>query len=183
LKKVSQVHFRIAITGPESTGKSTLARALATHYDTTWVPEYAREYIVNLERPYLKEDLLEIAKGQIASEKKLQKNANQYLFCDTDLTVIKIWSEYKYQSVDAFIVEQIQQVNYDLYLLMDVDLPWKYDTMREHPHKRSFFFQWFKQELERQGADYATVRGNEQDRLQNAISLIDARFNRSSPSM
>ena len=82
---------KIAITGPESTGKSTLARQLAEHYKTVWVPEYARTYINQLNRPYERYDLMEMAKGQISQEEKLLLESNNFLFCDTELSVIKIW--------------------------------------------------------------------------------------------
>ena len=110
---------KIAITGPESTGKSTLARKLADHYKTVWVPEYARTYIDKLKRPYEQHDLAEIAKGQIFYEKDLIQKASEYLFCDTELTVIKIWSEYKYGNIEPFLISEHNKSSYDLYLLLD----------------------------------------------------------------
>ncbi|MCD4735883.1 MAG: ATP-binding protein, partial [Bacteroidales bacterium] len=88
--------YRIAITGPESTGKSRLSAQLAEHFNTVWAPEYAREYLQKIQRPYTQEDLLEIAKGQKRMHEKMMKFARNILFCDTEMLVIKIWSEFKY---------------------------------------------------------------------------------------
>ena len=168
--------YRIAITGPESTGKSTLAEQLAAHYQTVWVPEYAREYLNRLGRPYEKSDLIEIAKGQIAHEKKAVSRAQRFLFCDTDLTVIKIWYEYKYSTHDPFLAMKYAEISYDLWLLCDIDLPWQYDPQREHPEKRRFFFDWFERELKARNARYAVISGVREERLQNAVKVIDSTF-------
>lgn len=165
--------IRIAITGPESTGKSTLARQLAMHYSTTWVPEFARGYLHHLKEPYSAEDLIEIAKGQIASEDAKIAEANKLLFCDTELTVIKIWSTYKYGFVDPFILNEDNKRRYDLYLLMDIDLPWEYDPQREHPGKRQYFYEWFKNELGSKKANYQIICGNKNERFKNACQIID----------
>jgi NadR type nicotinamide-nucleotide adenylyltransferase len=168
---------KIAITGPESTGKSTLARQLAIHYKTVWVPEYARTYIEKLDRLYYKDDLLAILKGQIKSEEELMCKADKFLFCDTDLTVIKIWAEHKYGSVDPCILSEFAHRSYDLYLLLDIDLSWQFDPQREHPDKRKFFFDWFERELKHKKAHYHIISGNNDDRFKNACSIIDALLN------
>ncbi len=171
--------IKIAITGPESTGKSTLCKHLAYHYRTTWVPEFAREYIGQLNRPYQYEDLLEIAKGQFESQRHKLKYTDRYLICDTELLVIKIWSEHKYGKVDPFILREYQKQNFDLYLLSDIDLPWKFDPQREHPDKRQFFFKWFEKELKAKQANYRIISGKEEERLQMAIHFIEQIFNKS----
>lgn len=167
---------KIAITGPESTGKSTLAKKLAEHYDTLWVPEYARTYIDQLDRPYEQGDLNEITRGQILHEKELVSKAIKYLFCDTEMTVLKIWSEYKYGSVDPFILSEYEKSSYDLYLLLDVDLPWEYDPQRENPEQRGFFFNWFEKELKSKNLVYRIISGNTEERLANARRVIDDLF-------
>ncbi len=171
--------YRIAITGPESTGKSTLAAQLAEHYGTVWVPEYAREYLDKLGRPYEKNDLIEIAKGQIVHEKKAVCRARRFLFCDTDLTVIKIWYEYKYGALDPYLAQKYAEISYDQYLLTGIDLPWQYDSQREHPEKRRFFFDWFERELKARKACYAVIHGTKEERLKNAIKVIDTTFGQS----
>jgi len=164
---------RIAITGPESTGKSTLARQLAKHYHTVWVPEYARTYIDQLNRPYCKDDLIEIMKGQIKAEEELMSKANSFLICDTDLTVVKIWAEHRFGSLNPIIQSEFEQRSYDLYLLLDIDFPWQFDPQREHPDKRKFFFDWFERELTKKKANYRIVSGNDHERINNACQIIN----------
>jgi len=164
---------KIAITGPESTGKSTLARQLADHYNTVWIHEFARSYIDQLDHPYEKKDLLKIAKGQINGEEMGDSNANKLLFCDTELLVIKIWSMYKYGTVHPKILSEIKKRSYDLYLLADIDLPWEYDSQREHPENRVYFFKWFERELKALNANYHIIHGNRRERLTNSIRIID----------
>lgn len=167
---------KIAITGPESTGKSTLAKYLADYYNTIWVPEYARTFIDQLNHPYKKNDLVEITKGQILSEKKLISKANKYLFCDTEMTVLKIWSEYKFGSIDPYILSEYDKSSYELYLLMNVDLPWQYDPQRENPEQGKFFLNWFERELNSKGATYRIISGNTEERIKNACKAIDDLF-------
>ena len=108
---------RIAIVGSESTGKSELSEALAEHYNTVWVPEYAREYLEKINRAYVFEDLKIIADGQMHLEDAYEKKTNNILFCDTNLTVIKIWSEFKFGKIDDWIINEIKKRKYDLHLL------------------------------------------------------------------
>jgi NadR type nicotinamide-nucleotide adenylyltransferase len=164
---------KIVLTGPESTGKSSLAEALAKHYKTVWVPEYARTYLESLGRPYEKHDLVEIARGQIKVEDELVKKANKMLFCDTDLTVIKIWHQHKYGNVHPFILENLRHRKYDLYLLPFIDLPWKYDPQREHPHLRSYLFDLYEKELQSRRIDYMILKGNHKQRFTNAVKAIE----------
>jgi NadR type nicotinamide-nucleotide adenylyltransferase len=165
--------IRIAITGPESTGKSTLAKQLADYYHTMWVPEYARKYLDQLNRPYDEKDLVKIATGQIQAEDEAELSANKFLFCDTELTVIKIWSLHKFGKADPFIISEDRKRSYDFYLLLDIDLPWEYDPQREHPEKRKYFFDWFEEELKAKGVDYKIIKGNQEKRFQNARKLLD----------
>jgi NadR type nicotinamide-nucleotide adenylyltransferase len=164
---------KIVITGPESTGKSTLAEGLARHYKTVWVREYARRYLEVLKRPYEKHDLVEIAKGQIRAEEDQLGLANGMLFCDTDLTVLKIWSQHKYGTVHPFILENLRNRSYDLYLLPYIDLPWKYDPQREHPHLREYLFDAYENELHARGIDYVVLKGSHVQRISTAIKTID----------
>lgn len=172
---------RVAVTGPESTGKSWLCRELALHYNTAYVPEYAREYIAGLQRDYSREDILQIARGQVENERLMaeeveRKQVRPLLFCDTELIVTKIWSLHKYNHCDPWILDHISKNTYDLYLLSDVDLPWEPDPQREHPQLRSFFFEWYRRELEDYGFPYCVVSGQGYDRLQNAIEAINNHF-------
>lgn len=167
---------RIAITGPESTGKSTLSARLASHYQTVWVPEYARGYLAQLNRPYTIDDLLRIAKGQVESEKTLLKKASQVLFSDTELIVTKVWSEHAFGTCPAWILQGIEQQRYDLYLLTGIDIPWQPDPQREHPHLREYFYQLYRRELQERNLNFVEIWGNESERLNKAIQAVEAIF-------
>jgi NadR type nicotinamide-nucleotide adenylyltransferase len=163
---------KIAIVGPESTGKSTLARQLASHFNTLWVPEFARKYIDQLNRPYQQADLLTIAQGQLQSEKEAALLARQYLFCDTNLLVIKIWSEDKFGSCDPLILQHLSLNTYALHLLTFPDLPWQADPQREDPHRLGELFGWYQAELEEAGVPFAVVKGQREERLQSALAAL-----------
>lgn len=163
---------KIAIVGPESTGKSELSQQLARDLETEWVPEYARFYLDRLPRDYEKNDLLEIAKGQLAWEEEKLGYANKYLICDTNLIVIKIWSDHKYGETDPWIIENLKSRPYDYYLLPNIDLPWRPDPQREHPDKRDYFFKIYKEYLESNKLPYSIVSGIEEGRLQNAVDAL-----------
>lgn len=165
--------IKIAITGPESTGKSQLAEELAGFYNTEFVSEYARGYIDRLDRPYNREDILEIARGQIREEVRMDQKATRMLFCDTELIVTKIWSEVKYGICDPWILEKIEENNYDLFLLCNIDLPWEEDPQREHPHMREKLFSLYLDELTERGFPFKVVSGTGRERLVNAIGFVE----------
>lgn len=169
---------KVVVIGPESTGKSTLSEALSQHYNAPWVPEYARYYIDQLERSYDKHDLLEIARGQIQWEEQKTKEASHLLICDTDLIVIKVWAEHKYDDCHSEILETIHSRHYDLYLLTDVDLPWEEDPQRENPHLREYFMGVFKTEIEKTNTPYTIISGNYEQRMQTAVEAIDSLINK-----
>ncbi|TAE47462.1 MAG: ATPase [Bacteroidetes bacterium] len=166
---------RIAIVGPESTGKSQLSQALATHYHSVWVEEYAREYLHHLPGPYQEEDLLAIAQGQLAREEAALSHAQDWLFCDTNLLVINIWSEYKYGRCHPWIEAHLGLGRYHLHLLTDIDLPWQEDPLREHPHARQELFDIYHRKLSQAGVPFAVVRGAGGQRLAAAIAAIESR--------
>jgi len=164
---------KIAITGPESTGKSILAEQLALHYQTVWVPEYARGYLEHLGRPYEEKDILLIARGQLSAEAVQLKKARTFLFCDTESLVTMIWSKVRYNRCDSWIRNAVETHLYDLYLLCDIDLPWEYDPLREHPDRRQYLFDLYYNELKRRQFPFAVVRGTGTDRLDNALQIIE----------
>lgn len=169
---------KIVVIGPESTGKTTLSESLATHYRTTWVPEYARKYIDLLERKYTAEDLLKIAKAQLASEDIESYLARSLLICDTDLYVIKVWSEHAFGSCDPWILRQIASRKYDLYLLTYIDLPWMEDPQREHPdpRMREYFYAIYRDIVINSGVPWADIRGGEEERFNRAVAVISSTF-------
>jgi NadR type nicotinamide-nucleotide adenylyltransferase len=178
---------KIVVLGPESTGKSTLCAALATHYQTIWTPEYARTYLSEHGTKYSYDDLLTIAKGQIENEEKsiellgqnIEDNKSQVtnnkLIVDTDMYVMKVWCEYVFNNCHHYILEQINQRNYDLYLLCDIDLPWTADEMREYPNAepRLELFTIYKELLINQNTPWGIVSGLGAQRTTNAIELIE----------
>jgi len=163
----------ISITGPESTGKSMLAKQLAQHYATVFVPEIARDYLQKLDREYGFEDIVIIAKEQLKAENHAAEKANNYLFCDTDLLVTKVWSNFKFGKCDPWIEESVKIHRYDLYLLCDIDLPWEDDPLREHPDERKELFEIYKAELDGMKANYRIISGLGEERLKNAILAVE----------
>ncbi len=166
--------LKIAITGPESTGKTTLAEQLAQHYNTVWVPERARTYLDELgDKRYKEKDLLEIARQQLALEDEMAPKANRLLFCDTELVVMKIWSQVKYGHTHPWIEEQMLQKRYHHYLLLYPDLPWTPDPQREHPHLREQMFRLYQGELKKLKRSFTMIQGEGEDRLNAAIKAVD----------
>ena len=157
--------LKTIITGPESSGKTTLCKALSKHFNLPFSKEYARGYLDELDRDYIKDDLLAIAQGQLESESSSQ-------LLDTDLITIKIWSEYKYGSCDNWILDQIEKQKSEkrFYLLCKPDIPWKADPLRENPNNREELFELYKEELGNLGHNYFIVEGK--DRIQKTISKI-----------
>ena len=164
---------KVAVVGPECTGKSSLSAFLADHFRTSWVPEYAREYLDNLGRPYQQEDLLKIARGQLALEDKLAATSKELLICDTNLYVIKVWSEYKYGNCDPEILKQIADRKYDLYLLTYIDLAWAPDPLREHPYEREELFRIYESEMKNQPVPFVIIKGEGEQRHQSAVKAIE----------
>jgi nicotinamide riboside kinase len=187
---------KIVILGPESTGKSTLCAQLAAHYNTVWCAEYAREYLLQIKRPYTYEDLLHIAKGQLALEdeyaqrvtdewsmsnertiigkKQENEGVEPYLFIDTDMNVMKIWCEVAYNDCHTWILKQAANREYDLHLLCDVDLPWVKDEFREYPDLefRKKLFKMYKDLLINGSGKWAIVSGTNEERLESAIRIV-----------
>ena len=169
--------LRVALTGPESTGKTTLSRLLAEHYQTLWVPEYARGYLEQHGPHYTLDDLEKIAHGQLQAEEQTFRQAAQLgrpvVFCDTDLLVIKIWSEHSFGYCPDWILRRLEQQCYDLILLLNVDLPWHPDPLREHPHHRQYFFDLYQRELRGQLSNFAEISGPPAQRLEQASFHVD----------
>ncbi len=169
---------KIVLFGPESTGKTTLSEQLARHYNTVWVPEYAREYLQdkwNNERKTCEpDDLLPIAEGQMRLENELAKKATNVLICDTDLLETKVYSEAYYLGYCDPILEKYALENqYDLYLLTYIDIPWEKDDLRDKPNERERMFRYFKETLEKYNRKFVTLKGNKKTRLKTAVEHID----------
>jgi nicotinamide riboside kinase len=194
---------KIVIIGPESTGKSTLSQQLAAHYQTLWCLEYAREYLMTHGADYTYDDLLTIAKGQVALEEEYvekvktewpkvngephnntrtlpasvisKPSSSPLLFFDTNMYVTKVWCEYVYGKCHKYIIEQIKERKYDLYLLTNVDLPWVKDELREYPDlkSREELYNIYKQLLINQPEPWVSIHGDYEQRFQLATKAID----------
>jgi HTH-type transcriptional repressor of NAD biosynthesis genes len=165
---------RMCVFGPESTGKSTLARRLADHFKTAWVPEYARTLLESKGGELSAPDMPLIARGQVASEDALARNANRVLICDTDPLTTLIWSETLYGGCDASVREQAEKRTYDLSLLLDVDVPWVADVVRYLPEDRRGFFDRCEAELARRGRRYVRLSGTWDERFARAVEAVTA---------
>ncbi|WP_316842993.1 ATP-binding protein [Pedobacter gandavensis] len=165
---------KIAIVGPESTGKSTIAQQLAKHYQTLWVPEYARYYCAALTEPCNLQDEVNMYHGQVALEESILAIAEKDLIiCDTTFITVKIWSDEVFGNTPEIVLNALPLHTYDLYLLMDIDLPWQEDPLRDFPHKREHFMQVWHQELKNLNANYVVVSGTE-ERFNNAIAAVES---------
>ena len=184
---------KIVVIGPESTGKSTLCEQLAAHYGTVWTPEYAREYLLIHGMEYDYADLLVIAKGQVALEEACAQQLldrvveegvvsnpgafgeRRVLFIDTDLYVMKVWSEFVFGKCDPWILDQIGIRQYDGYLLCRTDIPWTPDALREYPDlvTREKLFHIYKDCLVNQSTPWVEIGGQANERLAMAIDAVN----------
>lgn len=170
--------IKIAVVGPESTGKSTLSAHLAEHYQTVWVPEYARGYCEKLTGPPTWQDEINMFYGQVALEEEFIPNAEKLLICDTTFITVKIWSDYTFGASPQEVLDELPKHPYDLYLLLSIDLPWEDDPLRDFPHMREHFMEVWHKELQALNANYVLISGTGQQRYTSAVAAID-RFLRS----
>jgi NadR type nicotinamide-nucleotide adenylyltransferase len=164
--------FRIAIIGPESTGKTTLAKALSQLPGAVWVPEYARLFLERHGKNYDAVDIAWIATAQQAYEIQLARRAPKLLICDTDWLVCKIWSAFVFGFSSPKLKGLEEQCRYDFTLLMDVDLPWEPDPLREHPFRRAEILEIYKVELEKIQRPYSLISGTGGERISNALDIL-----------
>jgi NadR type nicotinamide-nucleotide adenylyltransferase len=168
---------KIAIVGPESTGKSTISEQLAKHYNTVWVPEYARGYCAALTEPCTWQDEINMFRGQIELEEEMLPLANKIIICDTTFITVKIWSDHMFGESPQEVIDELPKHPYDLYLLMNIDLAWQEDPLRDFPHMREHFMEIWHNELRALNANYHLISGTDDERLENAIGTIDSFLN------
>jgi NadR type nicotinamide-nucleotide adenylyltransferase len=162
---------RFAITGPESSGKSTLSSALAEHFQSNWCVEYAREYLENRNGKYSQADIDEIAKGQLALWNEVRHG--KLLFCDTEMLVLKIWSEFKYGNCSSFIENAFQEQQFDHYFLCRPDIPWEEDPLREHPEQREQLFDLYHKTLIEHNLPFTIIEGDLPNRLSICKNVLE----------
>lgn len=173
---------KAVLFGPESTGKTTLSRQLARHYNTVWTPEYARDYLQkkwnNERKTCEQDDLIKIAEGQIALENQLARKADKVLICDTDLLETKVYSEEFY---GGFVDEKLNKAAikniYDIYFLTYIDTPWEADDLRDRPEQRLEMFKAFEKSLIDNKRPYVLLKGDKETRFKKATTIIDKLLN------
>jgi len=181
-RTTSKELIRIVFFGPESTGKTTLAKALAEHYKTSWSSEFMREY---LQKKWDEEkevctwdDLIPISEGQSKSEAFAESNAENILFYDTNLLQLKVYSEIYYNgNCPEEIRQQISEKQYDFYFLLYIDTPWEADDLRDKPQEREMMFQRFKNELDKHKLPYQIIKGTFPERIKSVTTAIEKLVN------
>jgi len=178
---------KVVVIGPESTGKSTLCEQLAQHFNTYWCPEFAREYLLTHGKEYEYSDLINIAKGQVALEDEFafslenrlsfsgEQSPSNLLFIDTNLYVMKVWSEFVFNDCDPWILNNIVERKYDLYLLCNTDLPWINDDLREYPDKnvRQKLYSIYEDLMINQSVPWIDIGGDYEERYQKAFIAVN----------
>ena len=170
----TEKQFRIAITGPESTGKTTLAIQLAEVFNGQYIPEFAREYVENLHHQYRYDDVETIAKTQLEQYMATKSSSDRLFFFDTWLIITKVWFNWVFERTPDWLDEQIRNCPIDLFLLCRPDLPWEADSVRENGgENRLILFEQYRNELNHYGFKFVEIGGSGDARLQCSIDAIN----------
>lgn len=175
---------RVALLGPESTGKTTLAARLAAAFGTVWVPEYGREHTAAIaarvglpfQNAFTLDDITTIATVQAQREDRAARHANRVLFCDTELLTTRVWSEIFFDRCPDDVVAASEAREHDLYLLLDTDVPWVDDGTRAFRDGRQAHFDRIRATLDRLGRSYEIVGGSFEDRFARAAGIVRKRW-------
>lgn len=166
---------QVALLGPESTGKSTLARDLAEHFGTVEVPEYARDAFDwgDPELDVGPEDFEAMVEGHARSIREALPRANRLLFLDTDFLTTEIWSEIYFRECPPSIARRSREQDVSLYLLLDVDVPWVDDGVRTWEHLRTWHFHRLHREIRERGLPHEIISGPWEARFRRAVSAVE----------
>jgi NadR type nicotinamide-nucleotide adenylyltransferase len=177
LKQRSTSCIKVVFFGPESTGKTTLAKALATVFKTKWVPEFAREYLekkrLQKGKVCAEEDIYPIAEGQMKLENEAVQQANTFLFCDTNLLSTEVYSKSYFDGwCDSRVLEANKLNQYDIYFLTGIDVPFEQDLLRDRPHQRQEMFAAFKTALNEHNITYTFLQGSHDARMSQVMEYL-----------
>jgi NadR type nicotinamide-nucleotide adenylyltransferase len=168
---------RVVITGPECTGKTTLTKQLATHFNTICIPEYARQYIAGLDRRYDYHDVLHIAETQLRQHNDFNNETNTLVFFDTYLIITKVWMDIVFKRHPSWIDDELAKNTIDLYLLCNTAITWVADPVRENGGEmREKLYELYKNELHRFNCNYKVISCTGIHRLHQAIKAVDILF-------
>jgi HTH-type transcriptional repressor of NAD biosynthesis genes len=165
---------KICFYGPESTGKSTMARKMAALYNTEFVPEVSREIIDS--NVFTLDDIIAIGKAQTARVKETAKKANKLLFCDSDVITTEIYCRHYLGQIPPILFELEKEISYDRYFLFDIDVPWVADGLRDLGERREEMFEIFREELDKREIPYHLLRGDFASREKKLIEEMNKYF-------
>lgn len=175
--KLKQRPKIIAITGAESTGKSTLSEELGKYYEVPFEPEFARDYVREIGNKYTFSDVEFIARKQVLQYEELAQSEHKLIILDTWLLITKVWFDVVFQKVPHWIEESIQKMPVDLFLVCDIDLPWMPDDVRENGgENRLKLHNRYLHEIKNYGFQYHIVNGAGAERTKNALTCINGLF-------
>ena len=170
-KEIFRNTKKIVITGPESSGKTTLFTDLKSLNGYNFVSEYSRKYIQHINRPYNYNDILEIAKYHVSNQISISRKGLPIIF-DTDLLTLLIWCEYKYKKCHPFILDQLINHPPDLYLICDPNIPWEFDVQRENPNDRKELFNIHLKKIRELGVEFEIIEGDNSIRISQAKKIL-----------
>ena len=178
LKQHSSSCIRVVFFGPESTGKTTLAKSLSAAFKTSWVPEFARKYLeeklIRTGKTCAAEDIYPIAKGQMRLENKAVQKADRFLFCDTNLISTEVYAKAYFDGwCDTRVIEANKVNHYDTYFLTDIDVPFEQDLLRDRPHKRQEMLAAFKTALKEHNIAYTILKGSVEARVSQVTDYLN----------
>ena len=164
------VSYLVAIVGPESTGKTTLATQLAIMHHGVWLPEYARTFLSDAH--YTEDEIHIVAREQLSREQDFVRANPHFGVLDTDGVVLRVWFAERFGHVPTYIDRHLEQQATRTYLLMYPDLPWEFDPQRESKADLSRLFEVYEQVLSEQAFEYAVIKGKGDARMRGAIDYL-----------